>query len=301
MDKPTLVLLCGIPGSGKTYYAEQLLNDDYYKDKVIHLSSDSIRRELYGDESVQGNPSEVFSLMQKRAVEALNNGLDVIYDSTSMTRKDRAGIIAACPKFVKIQCNIIWAPIEVCIKRDAARERTVGKEVIDRMLKRFQAPYYDEGIDHIYVCLSDKDFDAYEYTNKLISNMEIPHDNPHHTLNIFDHCVHAGGYMAKLGEYDVIWTAALYHDIGKPYVKSFTDSKGNPCDTAHYYQHQCVGSWMSYGMTVPIDGPAYKMIDIAWLISVHMDPFLNTKYYNKLPAYLKKQVDLLHEADLAAH
>jgi len=32
-----------------------------------------------------------------------------------------------------------------------------------------------------------------------------------------------------------------------------------------------------------------------------MDPYLNTKYYNKLPTYLKKKVDLLHEADLAAH
>ncbi len=40
---------------------------------------------------------------------------------------------------------------------------------------------------------------------------------------------------------------------------------------------------------------------VAWLISVHMDPFMNTKYYNKLPLYLKAEIDLLHEADLAAH
>jgi hypothetical protein len=85
----------------------------------------------------------------------------------------------------------------------------------------------------------------------------------------------------------------LAHDIGKPYVKAFVDSKGNACETAHYYQHNCVGAWMSYGLEYSPFG--------AWLISVHMDPFLNTKYYNKLPAYLKKRVDLLHEADLAAH
>lgn len=298
MDRPTLIILCGIPGSGKTTYANKCVAEC---PSTIHLSSDKIRAELWGDEATQGDNNEVFSLMQSRAVEALNNGQSVIYDATNITRKDRSYIIALCPKFVKIECLIIWTPIETCIERDATRERTVGKAVIDKMLKRFQAPYYDEGIDNIYICLSDKSFDAYEYTNKLISSMEIPHDNPHHTLNILDHCAHAGGYIANLEEYDVLWTAALYHDIGKPYVKSFVDSKGNPCDTAHYYQHQCVGAWMSYGMTVPIDGPGYKMIDIAWLISTHMDPFLNTKYYNKLPAYLKKQVDLLHEADLAAH
>ena len=88
--------------------------------------------------------------------------------------------------------------------------------------------------------------------------------------------------------------AAKYHDIGKFYVKAFIDSKGDPCDTAHYYQHQCLSAWMYYGID------KYNFF-IAWLISVHMDPFLNTKYYNKLPAFLKKQVDLLHEADLNAH
>ena len=298
MNRPTLILLVGPPGAGKTTHAIKYIEEH---PGTVHLSSDKIRKELHGDETIQDNPGEVFSIMQKRAVDGLNFGYDVIYDSTAMTRKDRAGIIVACPKFAKIECHIIWAPIETCIERDAARKRTVGKDVIDRMLKRFQAPYYDEGIDNIYVYLSDKSFDAYEYTNKLISNLKIPHDNPHHTLNILDHCAQAGNYIVKLGEDGVLWTAALYHDIGKPYVKSFTDSKGNSCDTAHYYQHQCVGAWMSYGMTVPIDGPGYKMIDIAWLVSTHMDPYFNTKYYNKLPAYLKKQVDLLHEADVNAH
>jgi hypothetical protein len=32
-----------------------------------------------------------------------------------------------------------------------------------------------------------------------------------------------------------------------------------------------------------------------------MDPFLNTKYWRNLPTFLKKDIDLLHEADLNAH
>jgi len=42
-------------------------------------------------------------------------------------------------------------------------------------------------------------------------------------------------------------------------------------------------------------------IEIAWLIGNHMGPFMNTKYYNNLPHFLKKQIDLLHEYDLNAH
>lgn len=289
MNRPSLILLVGIPGSGKTTYAKKYIEEH---PSIVHLSSDDIRKELYGDESIQGNPSEVFTLMQKRAVEFLNNGQSVVYDSTAVTRKDRAGIIAACPKFVKIECHIIWAPIETCIERDASRKRTVGKEVIDRMLKRFQAPYYDEGIDEIKVILPNE-FDADKYWCECFEAMDIPHDNPHHTLNIYDHCGAAMEHaLNNKYEWDIVF-AAIAHDIGKPYVKAFVDSKGNTCETAHYYQHNCVGAWMSYGLE-------YNPF-AAWLISVHMDPFLNTKYYNKLPVYLKKQVDLLHEVDLAAH
>jgi predicted kinase len=292
MNRPSLILLVGIPGSGKTTYAKNYMPD--YPKESKHFSSDSIRAELYGDESIQGNPAEVFSLMQKRAIEPLNEGYDVLYDATNITRKDRSAIIGLCPKFAEIEAHIIWAPIKTCIERDATRDRTVGKEVIDRMLKRFQAPFVDENIDEIKVILPSN-FDTSEYRLQCMNNMMIPHDNPHHTLDIYKHCLEANKYLTFYvkNKDDDIDKASFFHDIGKPYVKAFIDSKGNPCEHAHYYQHQCLGAYMSYGMGCSIK--------TAWLISVHMDPFLNTKYWRNLPTFLKKDVDLLHEADLAAH
>lgn len=289
MFRPKLILLCGIPGSGKTFYAEKIKDSYSY---IVHLSSDAIRKELYGDESIQGNPSEVFSLMQNRAIEFLNNGYDVIYDATNITRKDRASIIAKCPKFARIKCYIIWAPIEICIERDAARERTVGKEVIDRMLKRFQMPYYDEGIDEIEIITPDN-FNYSSYYKDIMTSMKIPHDNPHHTLDIYHHCMSAEKYAAEHKFSLVIRTAADLHDCGKPYVKSFVNTKGETTETAHYYQHQCTGAWIACGLT--------GNITVLWLISTHMAPFLNEKYYKNLPSYLKTMVDQLHECDLAAH
>jgi predicted kinase len=292
MNRPTLILLVGIPGSGKTTCAEKYIEEH---PGTVHLSSDKIRAELWGSEATQGDNNEVFSLMQSRVIEALNNGLSVLYDATNVTRKDRAYIISLCPKFVKIECHIVWAPIETCIERDAARERTVGKEVIDKMLKRFQSPWYDEGIDDIKVIWNTPDdFNQETYVNNLVNASDIPHDNPHHTLNIKEHCDEAYHYAIDHHFPSYLLMAAKYHDVGKPYVKAFIDSKGNPSEHAHYYQHQCISAYMYYG----VDKHNFF---IAWLISVHMDPFLNTKYYNKLPPYLKKQVDLLHEADLAAH
>lgn len=288
MNRPTLIILCGIPGSGKSTYAIGYMIN--YPEQTIYLSSDAIRKELYGDESIQGNPAEVFALMQKRAFEALNEGYDVLYDATNMTRKDRASIIGICPKFAKIECHVIWAPIETCIERDAARERTVGKEVIDRMLKRFQAPFVDEGIDEIKIFKTANIVPAH-YEQKCWEDMKVPHDNPHHQLDIQAHCEEAHKHVAVINNFEME-LAAWYHDVGKPYVKSFTDSKGNACEHAHYYQHQCVGAWIAYGFATPY---------AAWLISTHMEPFFNSKYYNNLPSFLKKDIDLLHEADLAAH
>ena len=291
MNRPKLILLVGIPGSGKTTYAKSYIEQNT---NTIHLSSDAIRKELYGDESTQGNPAEVFSLMQTRAVEALNEGNNVIYDATNITRKDRSSIINICPKFAKIEAHIIWAPIETCIERDASRDRTVGKAVIDRMLKKFQAPYYDEGIGEIKVILPN-DFDTSKYRLQCMNDMIIPHDNPHHTLDIYTHCLEANKYLVFYvhNNDDDIDKASFFHDIGKPYVKAFIDSKGNPCEHAHYYQHQCLGAYISYGMGCSIK--------TAWLISTHMDPFMNTKYWKNLPTFLKRDIDLLHEADLAAH
>lgn len=291
MNRPRLILLVGVPGSGKTTYAKE-----YMGDNTVHLSSDTIRTELYGDESIQGNPYEVFSLMQTRAIEALKDGKDVLYDATNITRRDRSYIINICPKFVKIEAHIIWAPIAECVKRDAERDRTVGKEVIDRMLKKFQAPFFDEGIDEIVVIKPDI-WDWYEdrYEQQCFEDMKISHDNPHHTLDILEHCWEAQRYLFTndVVDEDLLF-AALRHDIGKPYVKAFVDSKGNSCDVAHYYQHQYLSAWMSYGLP---NATPY----IAWLISTHMDPFLNTKYYRNLPPYLKRDIDILHKADLAAH
>ena len=291
--KPDLIVLCGLPGSGKTTFAKTLLE---HNDNTIWLSSDAIRKELWGDESCQKESEKVFGLMQSRAVKALREGVSVIYDATSLTRKSRRAIVSQCEKIANPICCIVWAPIEVCIERDAARERTVGKSVIDRMVKSFQAPYYDEGFSEIYVTFGMKeDFDYYSYSKKLLSSMEIQQDNPHHTFNVYEHGLAAAEYVIKHSSNDSTLTyAAMYHDVGKPYTKSFVNSKGETTDVAHYYQHQNVGAWMIYG-------DAVDRVTAAWLISTHMDPYFNTKYYRNLPKDLKEKIDLLHAADVSAH
>lgn len=181
--KPRFIMLVGVPGSGKSTFAESML--DY---NTKHITSDGIRKELYGDENCQDDHNRVFNLMYERTLDALKNGYNVVYDATNITRKNRKSILDRLPAYVTKECVIVWAPIDVCIERDSIRERTVGKAVIEKMLRRFEAPFYDEGFDYITV-QNTAEYDKDEYTINAVEAINIPNDNPHHTSgSILEHC-----------------------------------------------------------------------------------------------------------------
>lgn len=294
--KPVFTMLVGIPGSGKSTFAEAAQDET-----TKYLSSDAIRGELYGDEGCQNDPGRVFGLMHKRTIEALKNGYNVIYDATNITRKSRRGILSQLPSYVIKKCVVIWAPIETCIARDAARGRTVGEGVIWKMLTRFEAPFYDEGFDDIRLVVPEEFYDQAiisNYFDACMKALHISHDNPHHTLGVSEHCQECGKMLLDVDVPEVVKCAGFIHDIGKPNTKTFINTKGETTEVAHYYGHQAVGAWMSYGISCNF---SYEAVVLAWLVSTHMAPFINQKYYNSLDHTHKSWIDALHTADLAAH
>ena len=302
-----LIILVGIPGSGKSWVAEEIKNEFLIfgeEDDIKLHSSDAIREELFGDAGSQENNALVFQTIHKRVKDDLNAGKTVIYDATNITRKSRRSVIALAGADTFIECHIVWAPIEVCIQRDAARSRTVGSQVIDKMLRRWQTPDIREGFDEIIIHNTYDDFDNVRYISSITQAMMIPHDNPHHTADIMQHCLNAYDYLCKKEGMvlDTLKTAAYWHDIGKPYTKFF-----KPNDSvAHYYDHQNVGAYMIYGLfMIPehklYEGEMRRINWISWLVNNHMEPYFNSDYYKNMNVDDKYWIDLLHEADLAAH
>lgn len=220
-----LTVMVGLPASGKT----TLSHDIAAKEGGIVLSSDAVRAELYGDESIQGNPATVFEHLHRKVFAALDAGINVIYDATNINSKKRMAFlrgIRAKYKEIHCACVVVLCPPNELIVRDLARERTVGEKVINKMFLSFQAPDIYEGWDNI----------VYEWTSvpmdmdELFENARsFDQKNHHHSLPLFDH-------MAKAADlvYDtsVVECAAWYHDIGKMFCQTF-DEKGE----AHYYNH----------------------------------------------------------------
>lgn len=287
MNIPRLYLLVGLPGSGKSSFAK------IRKDSGVIISSDEIREELFGDARIQDNSGQVFELMRKRAHDALEKGSDVYWDATNMTRKARLSAISCKTPETKVNAYVIWNTLDRCIELDSLRDRTVGKDVIMRMAKNFQFPFYDEGIQNIQIFLSEDAIGSNADEINPLEGTKINQDNPHHTRTIYDHCLAAYDYALNKEMDQQVRTAAKYHDCGKPEVKNFIDSRGNFSEVAHYYGHQGVSAWKATGW---IDDP-----ETLWLISSHMEPFFDSKYYNNMSPWMRNLIDQLHEADMAAH
>ena len=90
MSKPLFIMLVGVAGSGKSTYAKERQRESC---RCTILSSDSIREELYGDESIQRDPAKVFQIMERRALEAARIGMSVVYDATNFSSRRRKHMV----------------------------------------------------------------------------------------------------------------------------------------------------------------------------------------------------------------
>ena len=298
-----LIYLVGLPGSGKSTLANFYTVKGY---KVF--SSDAIRAELYGDESVQDNPQKVFNLLHKRIKDALSAGENCIYDATNVKSKTRISFLneiknIPCTK----ECVIVWAPVEVCKERNAARDRKVPDYVIERMWKNFETPYYFEGWDEISIMNSTSE-NSEERVNNMVAKMrDFDQENSHHKLTLLRHCLEATVKMSEM-RIDVnrdLFMAAYCHDCGKLYTKTFYNKKGELDKEAHYYNHQNVGA---YEMLCPAKVTNFNVLKISALICYHMHPYfwennpkMEEKYKRLWGEDFYNDILLLHEADLAAH
>ena len=301
MNKPTFTMMVGLPGSGKSTYAKELAE----RTNAKICSSDAIREEITGDINSQTNNEEVFKLLHKRIKEHLANSKSVIYDATNINSKRRRAFLSELKNIPCYKdCVIIAVPFEECCKRNESRERTIPIEVIERMYKNWNTPYFFEGWDSIKI-KND------QYKNKLVENWVCDHldfkqDNPHHSMELGWHCAMVGEFLN--GDITLI-NAGLLHDCGKPFTKSFINSKGEETDIAHYYQHHCVGAYDSLFYVYPKD---VNPLEVSTIINLHMQPYFwekdaenGEKTMNKYKTLwgdeLFERVMRLHEADKKAH
>ena len=300
------ILLVGLPGSGKSCYAEYLKRE---KDFVVH-SSDKIREE-FGDVNDQSKNEEVFKILHQRVKDDLNAGKSVVYDATNLNRRRRVAFLQELKNIPCYKsCVLIATPWEICLEQNDKRLRRVPDDAMWRMYKSFQMPSVYEGFNSVIVYYGNKEWKEYygnveEYVKSLC---DFDQENHHHVLTLGNHMLTAMDSTLHMTsrEYNDVVLATLSHDIGKPVTKSFFNSKGEVGLEAHYYNHQNCGAYNCLFFKYP--EYANKQY-IALLIESHMKPYMEWKQSEKTKEKDLKMfgeqfindVMTIHAADVAAH
>lgn len=298
-------MLVGISGSGKSTFAEKIKHwGELEKEDVEIFSSDEIRKELYGDASIQKDHEKVFRILHKRVKEALSQGKTAVYDACNLSAKRRRAFLQEIKKYkTSKSCIVITSDYDSCVKNQKKRDRKVPVEVIKKQIKSFEFPDWKlEGWDFVYYISPFHNLSLEEELEKLRS---ISHDNPHHSLTIGEHMLLTEKLAKEDGAPKVVVSACRYHDIGKGFCKEFKNYKGEPSEIAHYYGHQNVSAYMILSSKEYANNHLAGKL-IASLIQHHMDPFIlsekvySNKYKNISPM-LSAYIPKIHQYDREAH
>lgn len=140
---PTVTLMQGLPASGKSTAALEMVNAPGARTRRVNL--DDLRRMLDdndGSKRLGKDHEEVVAATQDSAIlAAVDAGFDVIIDNTHLVPRlpnRYKRLLAARDVRFKVR-NFTDVPLEVCIERDRNRAAAVGEQVIRDMHARMLA------------------------------------------------------------------------------------------------------------------------------------------------------------------
>lgn len=148
MSEVKLIIMSGLPGSGKSTYAAKLAK----KEHAWIVSADEIRKYLYGDASRNDEPNKIFAKVFYSIHKGLSRKKSVIVDCVSVTAASRKKYLRKYEgEYDKSVCVYMDTPVEICKSRNSKRDRVVPDDAIDKFAERMEIPTKDEGFDEIIV------------------------------------------------------------------------------------------------------------------------------------------------------
>jgi len=116
---PALVVVCGLPGTGKSYFCSKLA----CRLPFAILESDALRKVLYSPPGYSPKESSrLFQAIQRLSEKLLKKGIPLILDATNLSERYREYLYSIADRQdVRLVLVRVEAPAEVVRKRLAAR------------------------------------------------------------------------------------------------------------------------------------------------------------------------------------
>jgi len=131
-----VLILKGLPGSGKSTYARKLLAD--FPGKYKRINKDDLRA-MVDDGRWHAEDEKLIVVARDRLLSVfLEFGKDVIIDDTNLDPWHEKQIKGIARKFgATVEVKFFDVPLEECIERDKKRTNPIGSEPIIRMHNKY--------------------------------------------------------------------------------------------------------------------------------------------------------------------
>jgi predicted kinase len=135
-DNLKILILIGIPGSGKSTWAKDYVK---YNDNWIRVNRDDFREMLKTAQVCENKIEDMITELVNQTIEnALMKRLNVIVDNTNLKVKYINDIIEKFKYSADIDYRVFDVSIDKAIERDNNREKKVGSLVINKMNKEYK-------------------------------------------------------------------------------------------------------------------------------------------------------------------
>ena len=150
-----IILLVGIPGSGKTTYSKKWVEED--PENRVRFNNDEVNNMI--SPCWCRNKQDIIDQMRQIFIStSISKGYDIILDNTNLNMKDKE----YCEKMITIHNDLVKVlknegklnpeddieykleyvcldtPLEECIRRDLLREKPIGEKVIKEMYEKYR-------------------------------------------------------------------------------------------------------------------------------------------------------------------
>jgi predicted kinase len=153
-----LVLVCGLPGAGKSHFSSRFFKDSGRR----YVSRRHIRRMLYemttfGERWSEQRYSAVDEVLvkhvERKIIEhLLQNRLTVLAENTCISAASRTSYVAIARQ-MRRSAGVIFldTPVATCLERNRAALAPVPERVIAELAAALQRPEAGEGFDQLMV------------------------------------------------------------------------------------------------------------------------------------------------------